>query len=80
MNENGIAHISVKDNGEGIQSENMGRIFQCGFSTKDKNVLRIRLYLCANTTKFLGGDIYAESEGEGSGACFHLIVPLGPGF
>ena len=80
MNEQGIAHISVKDNGEGIQSENMGRIFQCGFSIKDKNVLRIRLHLCANTTKFLGGDICAERKGEGSGACFHLIVPLEPGF
>jgi two-component system NtrC family sensor kinase len=69
-----LVHIKIEDNGAGISGENMARLFQRGFSTKEKKS-GMGLHWCANAAEALKGRIYAESEGVGKGACFHLLLP-----
>ncbi len=66
--------ITVTDNGIGISPENMKRIFNHGFTTK-KEGHGFGLHSCANAARQLGGELRAESEGEGHGARFVLELP-----
>jgi PAS domain S-box-containing protein len=67
--------ISVADNGIGIPSENMGRIFKHGFTTKNDGH-GFGLHSCAITAKELGGTLKAHSDGDGLGAIFTLDLPI----
>lgn len=67
--------IIIGDNGVGISAENMGKIFNPGFTTK-KNGQGQSLYSCLICAKELGGSIKASSEGELKGAQFILTLPL----
>jgi two-component system, NtrC family, sensor kinase len=70
--------IHCRDDGVGIPAENLTRIFESGFSTKSRETNQgIGLHWCANAVNALGGRIWAESEGTGHGASFHVEVPLG---
>lgn len=71
----GMIHLTVCDDGEGIESADLNRIFQRGFTTKRKGAWGIGLHWCANTIAAMNGRLYAESEGIGHGACFHLLFP-----
>lgn len=72
-------HIRLMDNGGGIASQNVGRIFERGFTTKQQNELSgIGLHWCATTVGAMGGQMWAQSEGLGRGACIHLVLPLHP--
>lgn len=66
----------VHDSGVGISHENMQKLFQHGFTTKEDGH-GFGLHSCANTAKELGGNITVESEGEGKGATFTLALPIG---
>lgn len=66
-------HIKVKDNGEGIAPEMLGRIFERGISSKEEGS-GLGLHWCANATTSLSGRLYAESAGPGQGATLHLIL------
>jgi len=70
-----MAHLRIEDNGSGIPAEMLTKIFDRGFSTKSRGS-GLGLHWSANTIAALKGRIYAESEGEGSGAVFHLLLPL----
>jgi signal transduction histidine kinase len=74
LGENGIA-ISVSDNGVGIPSENLSRIFQHGFTTK-KDGHGFGLHSSAIAARELGGSLIALSDGEGLGATFVLELPI----
>ena len=67
--------IKIKDNGVGISGENMGRIFDTFFTTKDdvKGVGH-GLSICYNFIKEHGGDIKVESE-VNKGTVFTIILP-----
>ena len=70
-------HLRCEDNGIGISKENIGRVFDQGFSTKSRETnYGIGLHWCANAITALGGRIWASSDGPGRGASLHLLLPL----
>jgi signal transduction histidine kinase len=70
-------HWCFADDGSGIAANDAARIFEKGFSTKSPSTNSgIGLHWCANVVTALGGSIRAESAGPGSGARFHVILPL----
>jgi two-component system, NtrC family, sensor kinase len=70
-------HLHCQDNGVGIATQDLQRVFDKGFSTKSRETnYGIGLHWCANAVAALGGRIWAASEGPGSGASMHLMVPL----
>jgi two-component system NtrC family sensor kinase len=71
-------HLQCVDDGVGIPAENLERVFENGFTTKSPETNHgIGLHWCANAIGALGGRIWAASDGPGSGAALHLLVPLG---
>ena len=65
------------DDGAGIDPQVLPRLFQRRFSTKSNDTNSgIGLHWCANALRLLGGEIRVASDGLGSGACFHVVVPL----
>lgn len=75
--ENGIFRIVVTDNGIGIASENLARIFSHGFTTREDGH-GFGLHSAANAAKEMGGSLTAASNGLGQGATFTLILPAKP--
>ena len=69
--------MSVADNGCGIASEDLIRIFSMGFTTREDGH-GFGLHSCANIAKEMGGSLRAESDGAGRGARFTLEVPVRP--
>ena len=67
--------IEIADNGVGISAENLGKLFQHGFTTKPGGH-GFGLHACANATQELGGSIVAASAGAGLGARFTIDLPL----
>ena len=71
-------HLHAQDDGVGIRAENIDRIFQKGYTTKSRGTNHgIGLHWCANAIRALGGQIWATSDGLGSGAAIHVTLPLG---
>lgn len=70
----GEFRISVKDNGLGIDPENITKIFSFGFSTKVAGH-GFGLHASALAAKEMGGKLIAESKGVGMGATFVLTLP-----
>jgi PAS domain S-box-containing protein len=69
-----IFTIHVSDNGVGIDPQNVNRIFNHGFTTKE-NGHGFGLHSAANTAKRLGGSLEASSPGSDQGAVFVLTLP-----
>jgi PAS domain S-box-containing protein len=69
--------IIVKDDGEGITAENIGRLFTHGYTTR-KNGHGFGLHSCALAAKEMAGTITARSDGPRQGATFTLELPLNP--
>lgn len=69
--------LRCSDDGIGIATENLERIFEKGFSTKSRDThFGIGLHWCANAVGALGGQVWATSLGAGRGATFHVMIPL----
>jgi C4-dicarboxylate-specific signal transduction histidine kinase len=73
----GPIFIRVKDNGCGIKKENMTKIFSYGFTTKKKGH-GFGLHSSVNYMKEMGGEMWAESEGEKKGTTFVLKFDITP--
>jgi len=71
----GAAVIRVNDTGCGIPKENLTLIFSHGFTTK-KDGHGFGLHSCANYMKEMGGELLAESDGQGKGATFSVRFPI----
>lgn len=70
-----MVHLRISDDGSGIEPQNLSRIFERGFTTKNKVTRGLGLHWCANSVTGLNGRIYAESDGIGRGACLHVLLP-----
>lgn len=73
--EDATIKISVTDNGVGISTDNMTRIFNHGFTTR-KDGHGFGLHSGALAANELGGALCAFSDGPGLGATFTLELPL----
>lgn len=70
---NDLVLIRIQDNGAGISAENLTRVFQHGFTTKQGGH-GFGLHGGANAAKEMGGWLSASSDGLGLGAAFCLAV------
>jgi PAS domain S-box-containing protein len=77
LNGNQMVKISVVDNGVGIPTEHLTRIFEHGFTTR-KEGHGFGLHNGALAAKELGGSLIARSDGPGKGAMFTLELPCQP--
>jgi signal transduction histidine kinase/ActR/RegA family two-component response regulator len=79
----GRAALSVRDDGLGFSPETAARLFQ-PFSQADMGLARTRgglglgLVLARELSERMGGEISAESAGEGRGAAFTVRFPTRP--
>jgi PAS domain S-box-containing protein len=69
--------IQVRDNGVGIPTENLARIFTHGFTTR-KDGHGFGLHSGVRMAEEMGGSLRAHSEGVGRGASFVLEFPCQP--
>jgi len=67
--------IEVKDNGIGIEANDVQHLFEYGFK-KRQDGHGYGLHHSAIVANELGGKITVESEGPGKGASFKVIIPL----
>ena len=70
----GKLQFTVQDNGVGIAEENLGRLFNHGFTTR-KNGHGFGLHSSATVAHEMGGTLTASSAGRGHGATFILELP-----
>jgi signal transduction histidine kinase len=78
LEENGESVIVVRDNGEGIPSENLQKIFDPFFTTKDVGEgMGLGLSICYRIIKQHGGRIQVRSE-PGQYSEFRLYFPRRP--
>jgi two-component system NtrC family sensor kinase len=67
--------VEISDTGMGIRKENLSKIFDTFFTTKDSvKDVGLGLSVCYGFIKDHGGDIKVESE-WGSGTTFKIIIP-----
>jgi len=74
-NQHDHVRIAVSDNGVGILSQNLARIFGHGFTTK-KEGHGFGLHSGALAAKEMGGSLKVHSDGPGKGAVFTLELPI----
>ncbi|NOR35945.1 MAG: hypothetical protein GQ577_04280, partial [Woeseiaceae bacterium] len=75
-----MVQLTVSDNGTGFDEDVRNKIFQRGFTSKsDGDFTGLGLHWCANAVAGMGGRIFADSQGEGRGAEFHVLLPAAQG-
>ncbi|MBF0383925.1 MAG: HAMP domain-containing protein [Magnetococcales bacterium] len=67
-------HLTVCDNGVGLDSGCLEDIFNRDTTTKAGGLSGTGLHWCANMMNSMGGRIWAESQQMG--ACIHLLIPI----
>jgi signal transduction histidine kinase len=73
--ENNHITISVKDNGSGIDSDVLPKLFT-KFVTKSEKGTGLGLYISKSIIEAHGGKIWAENNNDGKGATFTFTLPL----
>lgn len=79
--ENDQALCWVKDNGIGIPKKQLENIFEKFYQIESPNIRRyggmgIGLTIAQGLVESQGGRLWAESEGEGQGATFKILLPF----
>jgi two-component system sensor histidine kinase VicK len=72
--ENNHITISVKDNGSGIDSDVLPKLFT-KFVTKSEKGTGLGLYISKSIIEAHGGKIWAENNNDGKGATFTFTLP-----
>ena len=76
-------HVTVTDTGIGIRADRMHRLFG-SFSQADASISRryggtgLGLAISKRLAELMGGTMWAESDGEGTGSTFHLTLAARP--
>ena len=77
--DDGQAHITVSDDGPGIEKEHLEKIFQRFYRIPETQLKErgsgLGLYICREIIQAHEGRIFAESE-LGEGTTFHIYLPL----
>jgi signal transduction histidine kinase len=76
--EDGFVFLSVKDEGVGIDAEDVPKLFQPYFRARTSTGIAgtgIGLSLVKQIVTLHDGDIFVESE-RGKGTCFTLVLPV----
>src|SRR5262249_14470184 len=73
--------LSVSDSGEGIKPDFLPRVFERfsqanGSTTRAHGGLGLGLAIVRHLVELHGGSVRAESQGEGHGATFIVMLPL----
>ncbi len=68
-------YLKIKDNGCGINKEQLTKIFNHGFTTKETGH-GFGLHTCANAMTEMKGALKVDSEGIQKGACFTVTLPI----
>lgn len=68
-------HIVFKDNGVGIEGREMEKIFYPFYTTKESGT-GLGLSIAQRVVEEHGGRIIVESEGNGKGSTFTVVLPL----
>ncbi len=73
----GVVSIRVKDTGRGIGPELLPRVFERGLQAHNAELggLGLGLTIVRHLVEMHGGDVRAESEGQGRGATFVVRLP-----
>jgi two-component system, chemotaxis family, sensor kinase Cph1 len=73
--ERGYISITYRDNGMGIAEEHVGKLFDAGFTTKEKEGFGFGMAIAKKIMEAHGGSIEALSKGRGQGAEFVISIP-----
>ncbi|MFH1893817.1 MAG: GAF domain-containing protein [Candidatus Zixiibacteriota bacterium] len=71
-NDGDLVGIAVKDNGSGISTDRINKIFQMFFTTKGAKGSGLGLYFVSELMKKMGGEVQVESR-IGKGAAFTVL-------
>lgn len=71
----GAVEIALSDNGQGIPSEHLTRIFDAIFTTNEREGFGFGLAIVKRIVEAHGGSIRAESDGKGKGVTFIITLP-----
>jgi signal transduction histidine kinase len=71
--------VEVRDNGQGIPSDTLGRVFDPFFTTKPGIGTGLGLSICYHIVTDLNGEISVESS-VGRGTVFRVALPASPSF
>ena len=75
-----MVRVTVTDDGTGFDDETKAQLFRRGFTSKAEGEFAgLGLHWCANAVAGMGGRLFAESDGAGRGAQFHLLLPAAQG-
>ena len=77
LTERNMAHVSVRDGGQGLNADAARRIFDPFFTTKPEG-LGLGLIISRSLIEAQGGQLWFDSEGS-PGAVFHFTLPLARG-
>jgi signal transduction histidine kinase len=77
LGEDSAIVVSVRDNGTGIKPENLDKIFEMGWSTKEGKGMGFGLFWTRDYIEGLGGSITAESVWQ-EGTTFYIEIPVPP--
>jgi signal transduction histidine kinase len=80
-NEPGVVIITIRDNGIGIAPGELKNIFEAfrqgdGTIAREFGGLGLGLAIAKATVDHLGGEIFAQSNGPGTGSTFTVRLPL----
>ncbi len=65
--------LTVRDDGTGVNPANIDRLFERGYTTKDRGG-GLGLHWSANAVAAMGGNISVSSDGIGEGAAFSITL------
>jgi signal transduction histidine kinase len=75
-NKEGQAIVSVKDNGQGIDSSILPKLFTKFASKSQTGGTGLGLFISKNIIEAHGGRIWAENNADGKGSTFSFSLPV----